>query len=320
MCMFLCNFVHLLTVSPFHFHFMGVQPTPNPTTEVPTTSPPTTAEPTTDTPTTAEPTTAEPTTAEPTTLRPTPIVITSSPTDKPVFTWKEVTDSPTPAEGSSSVPPTPFTWKQVTSEPTPSVPRTREPRTPPPAPESTYNPTLPNDLPDGEDTMPPTPSTDTGGTLPPTSLERPSSQSLAPTPSTKPPMTAFPTGCDERMVWHYDDNSGVCTNADMDVPGDTTYENVDECCADYMWSTDCDIVDVCAPTPSPSTGGLTDKPVFIWEGTPSPTVRKVPPEVGETPVPSPPPTLSDNEPTVRCSLSLSLSFFSIYFHCCESST
>ena len=127
-------------------------------------------------------------------------------------------------------------------------------------------------------------------------------------------MTAFPTGCDERMVWHYDDNSGVCTNADMDVPGDTTYENVDECCADYMWSTDCDIVDVCAPTPSPSTGGLTDKPVFIWKGTPSPTVRKVPPEVGETPVPSPPPTLSDNEPTVRCSLSLFLFYiFSLLY-------
>ena len=121
------------------------------------------------------------------------------------------------------------------------------------------------------------------------------------------------------MVWHYDGDSGVCTNADMDM-GDTIYENVDECCADFMWSTDCEIVDVCAPTPSPSTG----KPVFIWEGTPSPTLtkvpptertseptlRKVPPEVGETPVPSPPPTLFGNEPTVRFSLSIFLLFIS----------
>ena len=121
-----------------------------------------------------------------------------------------------------------------------------------------------------------------------------------------------------------------------------------------MWSTDCEVVDVCAPTPSPSmgnptTGGdetpsftpeptpvsgpstpeptpdrvvepPTDKPVFIWEGTPSPTLtkvpptertaeptaREVPPEVGETPVPSPPPTLFGNESTVRFFL------FSIY--------
>ena len=103
------------------------------------------------------------------------------------------------------------------------------------------------------------------------------------------------------MVWHYDSGEGICTNSennDIDTNTDQ-YGSLDECCdANFLMEEGegCESVDVCAPTPSPSTQeptpeptpspttsiptdkpvflpNPTDKPVFIWEGgaTPFPT-------------------------------------------------
>ena len=99
----------------------------------------------------------------------------------------------------------------------------------------------------------------------------------SPTPVTVPSTTASPTvvppptGCGDDMKWYYDEEQGACTNDDSNVPssGSPAYETDEECCSDFVWSTDCEVVDVCAPTVSPSLNPTSGSPTETFDETPS---------------------------------------------------
>ena len=107
-------------------------------------------------------------------------------------------------------------------------------------------------------------------------------------PSTSSPTVVPPptTGCGDDMKWYYDEERGVCTNDDSNVPSTgnpPVYETDEECCADFAWSTDCEVVDVCTPTVSPVTtlNPTSGSPTETFDETPS---FEVEPTVVPTPV------------------------------------